>query len=69
MAIQGEAVADNELVAAGVTALHKHKLNSNDPPDGPVDFAKQQATALVIENRTDDPADPANGQIWLRTDL
>lgn len=25
--------------------------------------------ALVIENRTDDPSTPVNGQIWLRTDL
>lgn len=24
---------------------------------------------LVIENRTSDPATPATGQIWLRTDL
>ena len=27
------------------------------------------ATSLIIENRTDDPATPANGQIWLRTDI
>ncbi len=44
-------------------------LNSNDPADGPVNFAKQEATALVIENRTSDPATPVDGQIWLRTDL
>jgi hypothetical protein len=24
---------------------------------------------LIIENRTTDPANPATGQIWLRTDL
>ncbi len=49
--------------------LDARTLNSNDAADGPVDFAKQQATALVIENRTSDPGTPVNGQIWLRTDL
>ena len=24
---------------------------------------------LIVENRTDDPASPVTGQIWLRTDL
>ena len=24
---------------------------------------------LVVENRTDDPASPATGRMWLRTDL
>ena len=69
MAIQGEPVAHNELVASNATVLHKHTLDSSDPPTGAVDFNKQQATALVIENRTTDPGTPANGQIWLRTDL
>ncbi len=69
MAIQGEPVAHNDLVNAGVTNLHKHTLNSSDPATGPVDFAKNQATALVIENRTSDPGTPVDGQIWLRTDL
>jgi hypothetical protein len=44
-------------------------LDSLGAPAAPVDFNKQQATALVVENRTSDPASPANGQIWLRTDL
>ncbi len=69
MAIQGTPVAHTDLVGAGVTALHKHTLNSSDPATGPVDFAKNQATALVIENRTSDPGTPVDGQIWLRTDL
>ena len=69
MSIQGQPVAHNDLVASGVTALHKHTLNSSDPATGPVDFAKNQATALVIENRTSDPGTPVDGQIWLRTDL
>jgi len=69
MTIQGEPVAHNDLVNAAATGLHKHILSASDPATGPVDFAKQQATALVIENRVSDPATPANGQIWLRTDL
>jgi len=64
-----EQVAHAEVVGGAVTALHKHKLNSCDPPDGSVDFAQKQALALVIENRTSDPATPVDGQIWLRTDL
>jgi len=69
MAVVEEQVAHAEVVGGVVTALHKHKLNSCDPPDGSVDFAQKQATALVIENRTSDPATPVDGQIWLRTDL
>ena len=69
MAIQGEPAAHVDLVSAVVTTLHKHTLNSSDPADGPVAFAQQQATALVIENRVSDPVTPVNGQIWLRTDL
>ena len=26
-------------------------------------------TGFVIENRTDDPASPVTGQMWIRTDL
>jgi hypothetical protein len=69
MATTSEQVGHSALVGGGQTALHKHKLNAADPPDGVVDFNQQQATALVIENRTDDPASPVDGQIWLRTDL
>ena len=52
----------NELIAA-------IKLNGLVVPDGSVNFNKQQAISLVIENRTDDPGSPVDGQIWLRTDL
>uniref|UniRef100_A0A6M3LX46 Uncharacterized protein n=1 Tax=viral metagenome TaxID=1070528 RepID=A0A6M3LX46_9ZZZZ len=45
------------------------KLNACTAPDGAVNFNQQQATSLVIENRTSDPGSPVNGQIWLRTDL
>lgn len=53
-------------VAAMVAAL---KLNELQNPDGSIEFSQQQALQLVIELRTDDPAAPADGQIWLRTDL
>lgn len=44
-------------------------LNQIPPPTGPVNFNQQQAISFVLENRTSDPASPATGQIWLRTDL
>jgi len=34
-----------------------------------MNFDKKQGLAFVIENRTSDPDTPADGQIWLRTDL
>lgn len=53
-------------VQALIAAL---KLNELQNPDGSVEFSQQQALQLVIELRTDDPATPVDGQIWLRTDL
>jgi hypothetical protein len=49
--------------------INDQNLNDFTAPDGAVDFNKQQATALVIENRTSSPAGAVSGQIWLRTDL
>ena len=69
MALIAEETAHADLVNGAATTLHKHKLNACDPPDGSVGFGQQQALAFVIENRTDDPASPVDGQIWLRTDL
>jgi len=69
MAKADEQVAHSEVVGGGETILHTHKLSECTAPDAAVDFNQQQATALVIENRTDDPASPVDGQIWLRTDL
>jgi hypothetical protein len=37
--------------------------------DGDIDMRGNQVKSLRIENRTSDPASPAVGQIWLRTDL
>lgn len=45
------------------------KLSALADPDASVEFAKQQALRFVIENRTDDPGTPVDGQIWLRADL
>ncbi len=45
------------------------KLNELQNPDGSVEFATQQALQLAVENRTDDPSSPVDGQVWLRTDL
>lgn len=69
MAVEKEYPAHPDLTGGGETILHKHKLNACDVPDGAVDFNGQQATSLVVENRTDDPGTPVDGQIWLRTDL
>lgn len=69
MAKQGEQVAHSEIVGGSGTTLHTHKLSDATAPDAPVDFSQEQATALVIENRTNDPGTPVDGQIWLRTDL
>jgi hypothetical protein len=44
-------------------------LDTIPAPVASVDFAQQQALQFRIENRTSDPAAPAVGEIWLRTDL
>jgi len=72
MAKQGEQVGAAPLVGGVETTLHSHvapKLSDCAAPDAAVNFNQQQATSLVIENRTDDPGTPVDGQIWLRTDL
>ena len=45
------------------------KLNELQNPDSSVEFANQHALQFAVENRTDDPGTPVDGQIWLRTDL
>lgn len=37
--------------------------------EGNIDLNGNQVKNMVIENRTSDPASPALGQIWIRTDL
>ena len=49
--------------------INATKLSALADPDASLEFAKQQALQFVVENRTSDPASPADGQIWLRSDL
>ena len=49
--------------------INATKLSALADPDASIEFAKQQALQFVVENRTSDPGSPADGQIWLRTDL
>lgn len=65
MAIQ-EMELDSDIIGVVKAGV---KLNELQNPDGSVEFATQQALQLAVENRTDDPASPVDGQIWLRTDL
>lgn len=44
--------------------LTTHK--NDNTAHGGGDFSDR---TLIIENRTSDPASPADGQIWIRTDL
>ena len=54
---------DGEAVAAAKTV----KLNEFANPDGSVEFNQKQALKFVVENVTDDPGSPVQGQLWLRT--
>ena len=50
------------------TSLEAGKVPKCDI-NGNLNFAEKQAVSFVIENRISDPASPAVGQIWFRTDL
>lgn len=50
----------------GSDELLLHELGE---PTASVEFAQQEALQFRIENLTTDPGSPAEGQIWLRTDL
>lgn len=63
MTKQTEAIDIVATVQAGV------KLNELQNPDGNVAFNEQEAIELLVEKRTDDPVAPADGRVWLRTDL
>ena len=58
-----------QMVPGGVTGNYVQK--SGDTMTGPltVNGVTKTVGGLVIENRTTDPATPAVGQLWLRTDL
>ena len=58
------------VVSGGGTAMTLDMtLDTIPDPVASVDFAQQQALRMRIENRTSDPGAPAEGEIWLRTDL
>lgn len=70
-----EQVDEGYNEAGGIVALDAFGLIDQDVLGlGTSDATKylrgdQTWTALVVENRTSDPASPVNGQLWLRTDL
>lgn len=78
-ALQATAGNDSRLSDARTPTAHAstHKSGGSDAirldefaaPTATVNFNGQQAAALVIENRTMDPASPTTGQLWIRTDL
>jgi hypothetical protein len=55
--------------AGAAVTISTNTLDTIPEPVASVDFAQQQALRFRIENRTSDPASPAVGEIWLRTDL
>lgn len=52
-----------------ITSATANTLDTIPDPVASVDFAQQQGLRFRIENRTGDPASPAVGEVWLRTDL
>lgn len=74
VAIGGGSVPDGDkgdITVSGSGTVWNLDLNLStiDAPTASVNFAQQQATQFRIENRTSDPGAPADGEIWLRTDL
>lgn len=65
----GHVHAGTDITSGTVAAARLPTLDAITAPVAAVNFAQQQATSLVIENRTSDPVSPVTGQIWLRTDL
>ena len=65
----GHVHAGTDITSGTVAAARLPTLDAITAPVAAVNFAQQQATSFVIENRTSDPGSPVAGQIWLRTDL
>lgn len=63
MAIVKDYLVDLDIVKGNI------KLNELQNPDDSIEFNQQEVLQVAIEKRTDDPATPIDGQIWLRTDL
>lgn len=77
---RGPHVASNTLTSGSIVSTHLSDecvtwlpgvlpLNTLAPPVDTVNFNGQQASALVLENRTSDPVNPTTGQLWIRVDL
>ena len=72
----GSALGNSQLydngsrVGIGTTSpAYRLDVNGSAGFNGNVDFRKNQAINFRLENRTSDPASPAVGQMWIRTDL
>lgn len=64
---EGQAVTDYSAILKGSVGIGTIDPGTNklEVVGGPI----KATGGLIIETRTDDPASPADGQIWLRTDL
>ena len=65
----GNAITFADTGANGTLTVSVNTLDTVPQPVASVQFNQQQALQFRVENRTSDPASPATGQIWLRTDL
>ena len=62
-------ITEAQTITGVKTFSAKPVLSAGATLASDMDFAQNEATSLVIENRTSDPATPATGQIWFRTDV
>ena len=62
-------ITEAQTISGVKTFSAKPVLSAGATLASDMDFAQNEATSLVIENRTSDPATPATGQIWFRTDV
>jgi len=65
----GTGIVFVDLGAGSTLTVLADTLDTIPDPVASVDFAQQQALRMRLENRTSDPGTPAEGEIWLRTDL
>ena len=66
---QGVGIVLTDAGAGSTLTVAAGTLDTIPDPVASVDFAQQQALRFRLENRTSDPGAPAEGEIWLRTDL
>lgn len=58
-------ITDTGITRDGTSFLSSTKVNLSNA----LDFNQNEAKEMVVENRTSDPSSPAEGQLWVRTDL